>query len=225
MFADTVACLSPVDLSRIALSCRAGAAITEDAAVWRRSCVTHYRFGGSAAHLAEVARQARQLAGGTEDVVSLCRAWRKVGAALWWYTDSSAPVEKVLRRLSFHRHCRVSVPVGFQGLHLFSSSLISVSLADSLVGCLRMHVCVCVFLYRNCVCGRMHAGVHMYAHAYVHACALTCTYPCKDMHRIGGDLMYACTPLRTCTCVRECPYIYQHACMHEHTLSFAHTCA
>lgn len=200
MFADTVACLSPVDLSRIALSCRAGAAITEDAAVWRRSCVTHYRFGGSAAHLAEVARQARQLAGGTEDVVSLCRAWRKVGAALWWYTDSSAPVEKVLRRLSFHRHCRVSVPVGFQGLHLFSSSLISVSLADSLVGCLRMYVCVCVSLYGNCVCGRMHAGVHMYA------CIRTCmrTYMHVSMQRHASDWGRLDVCLHTTTHMHVC---------------------
>jgi len=82
--------LSPVELSRLALSCRTGAQVTSDAAVWWSVCVLRYRFGRALRHRVEVARHAGWK--GEEDAedapaspVALCRAWRNIAAALWWY--------------------------------------------------------------------------------------------------------------------------------------------
>ena len=82
--------LSPVELSRLALSCRAGAQVTSDAAVWWSVCVLRYRFGHALRHRVEVAAHAGWRAEENEEHAAaspeaLCRAWRNIAAALWWY--------------------------------------------------------------------------------------------------------------------------------------------
>lgn len=128
VFPGLAVLLTPVDLSRLALTCRAGDAATGHAAVWWRSCALHYRFGQAHRQRVEVQIQARrcrqcQLNGvgemrGQADDVALGRAWRQVGAGLWWHTRTPEedPVEEVLQWMGRHRAARVSVPVGFQGI-------------------------------------------------------------------------------------------------------------
>ena len=120
--------LSPVELSRLALACRTGAQVTSDASVWWSVCVLRYRFGNAMRHRQEVAMLACCRSAFTEgdeqetcnhaaaNQVALCRAWRIVAAALWWYTDEHSPVEDVLSRMATNGACSVSVPVGFQGV-------------------------------------------------------------------------------------------------------------
>jgi len=119
LFPDLAVLLSPVDLSRLALSCRAGDAATRHACVWWNSCAEHYRFGNIRRHRAEVARQACIQFPGAEKEVGLARAWRQVAAGLWWHsrTPEEDPVEEVLQWMGQHAGAaRVCVPVGVQGI-------------------------------------------------------------------------------------------------------------
>ena len=117
VFPGLAAALSPVDLSRLALTCRAGNVATSPASVWRGSCAQHYRFGQARRQRAEVQLQARRCREGeVEGEVALARAWRQIAAGLWWHTRSDDPVEEVLQWMGQHSAARVSVPVGFQGV-------------------------------------------------------------------------------------------------------------